>query len=100
MVTWPTPTNQKQLRGFLALTEYYRRFVARYAMIAAPLTDLLKKETFLWMEESTKSFEALPQFFKDPLSNRRWQLNAPNSQMSNYKNNIRKLLHKTFAKTK
>ncbi|KAL9664949.1 hypothetical protein QQ045_020358 [Rhodiola kirilowii] len=37
---WPLPTNLKQLGGFLSLTGYYRRFVPRYAQVAAPLIDM------------------------------------------------------------
>ncbi|XP_042051678.1 uncharacterized mitochondrial protein AtMg00860-like [Salvia splendens] len=59
MVAWPTPSNQRQLRGFLGLTGYYKRFIARYAMIAAPLTELLKQKAFIWTEESNASFEVL-----------------------------------------
>ena len=59
MTSWPTPTTVKQLRGFLGLTGYYRRFVQNYSIIAAPLTDLLKKEAFTWTPAADESFSAL-----------------------------------------
>ncbi|XP_050917693.1 uncharacterized protein LOC127133410 isoform X1 [Lathyrus oleraceus] len=61
MMKWPPPSNVKQLRGFLGLTGYYRRFIANYATIAAPLTDLLRHDSFSWTTAATAAFSALKQ---------------------------------------
>ncbi|GKC82111.1 retrovirus-related pol polyprotein from transposon 297 family protein, partial [Tanacetum coccineum] len=59
MKNWPTPTNIKQLRGFLGLTGYYRKFIKNFANVSRPLTKLLKKGAFKWSKEAHNSFVAL-----------------------------------------
>ncbi|KAF8116614.1 hypothetical protein N665_0016s0044 [Sinapis alba] len=56
---WPTPTNQRQLRSFLGLANYYRRFIQGHNIIARPLTMLLQKDMFLWISEVSFAFQTL-----------------------------------------
>jgi len=52
VVDWPSPSNLHEVRSFLGLCSYYRRFVAGFASIAAPLHALTKKNAvFQWIEE-------------------------------------------------
>lgn len=58
----PIPTTKKELRSFLGLSGYYRKFIPHYATIAAPLTDLIKKNQpnrLEWSEQHHSAFQRL-----------------------------------------
>jgi len=60
ILNWPTPTNQTELRGFLGLASFYRKFVHRFSEIAAPLHKLTGKNTpWKWSEEAQTAFDDL-----------------------------------------
>ncbi|OIT27354.1 putative mitochondrial protein, partial [Nicotiana attenuata] len=61
MLDWTQLKSVKELRGFLGLTGYYRRFIRNFATISKPLTSQLKKENFNWSMEATQAFEELKQ---------------------------------------
>jgi hypothetical protein len=71
--SWPTPKTLRALRGFLSLTGYYRKFIARYGDIARPLTALLKRDAFRW--SLTALVLQLPDFDKEFVI----ECNAPGS---------------------
>src|SRR4051794_11908294 len=53
---FPCPQNLTQLRGFLGLASYYRRFIKDFSKIANPLNKLLKKNTpYIWTNEQQKA---------------------------------------------
>ena len=57
---WPEPRNVRDVRAFIGLCSYYRRFVYGFAEIAKPLHKLTEKNTpFIWTEECSKSFQTL-----------------------------------------
>ncbi|KAI5667635.1 hypothetical protein M9H77_17488 [Catharanthus roseus] len=66
---WEPPTKVHELRSFLGLVNYYRRFIKSYSARAAPLTDLLKKNRpWAWSEDCQRAFEDLKKAIcKDPV---------------------------------
>ncbi|KAH9750077.1 Endonuclease [Citrus sinensis] len=60
ILEWEPPSKVPELRSFLGLVNYYRRFIKGYSAKAAPLTDMLKKNrTWHWSEECQRAFEEL-----------------------------------------
>ncbi|KAG6510926.1 hypothetical protein ZIOFF_028973 [Zingiber officinale] len=60
IVEWQTPSTIPELRSFLGLANYYRKFIAGYSKKAAPLTDLLKKNMrWEWSDACKEAFEKL-----------------------------------------
>ncbi|WMV50916.1 hypothetical protein MTR67_044301, partial [Solanum verrucosum] len=58
--SWPRPLSPTDIRSFLDLFGYYRRFFEGFSSIATPLTTLTqKKAKFLWSEACEKSFQEL-----------------------------------------
>lgn len=59
VVSWPQPRLACRLRGFLGLASYYHCFIKDFGTLAAPLTQLLHKDGFLWTDEATNAFTVL-----------------------------------------
>ena len=60
VVNWKPPRNVTEVRSFLGLAGYYRRFVRGFSVIASPLTKLLRKGIkFEWTDKCQNSFEQL-----------------------------------------
>lgn len=60
VANFPIPTNEKEVKSFLGLSGYYRRFVPGYGKIAKSLTNLLKKDVaFKWTDLCQESFDKL-----------------------------------------
>ena len=68
---WKRPRTKKEVRMFLGLSGYYRRFIPQYSVIAAVLTDLTRKDRpklVRWTEECEDAFERLKEVLcNDPV---------------------------------
>jgi hypothetical protein len=62
VMDWKPPTSVHQIRSFLGLAGYYRRFIPDFSKIAKPMTDLLKKGVkFQWTDRCQSAFQQLRQ---------------------------------------
>lgn len=60
VTNFPQPRNAKNIKQFLGLVGYYRRFIPSFSKLAKPLTDLLKKDKpFVWEIAQADAFDAL-----------------------------------------
>ena len=50
----PSPKNITELRGFIGICTYYRKFVKGFSKLTSPITDLTKKDDFKWNEEAER----------------------------------------------
>jgi ribonuclease HI len=60
VLDWVVPQTVKEVRSFLGLAGYYRKFIENFSKIAKPMTSLLEKGVdFSWTDERQKAFEEL-----------------------------------------
>lgn len=57
---WPTPKNLKQVRGFLGLAGWYRRFIENFSSVVFPISETLStKKKFVWTPEAEIAFNKI-----------------------------------------
>jgi hypothetical protein len=58
VLNWKPPTNVSEIRSFLGLASYYRRFIEGFSKLAKPMMTLLEKNAkFMWSDKCQESFE-------------------------------------------
>jgi hypothetical protein len=60
VLDWKPPTTMSEVRSFLGLAGYYRRFIPNFSKITKPITELLKKENkYVWSDACDEAFKHL-----------------------------------------
>ena len=64
VLSWPEPKNVKDIRKFLGLANYYRRFIKYFAQVARLMNMLTRKDVkWVWGESQQKAFDELKKVF-------------------------------------
>ena len=88
IINWPLIINVKDVQSFLGFANFYRRFIYRYSKLAAPLTNLTKKNVlFEWTPECQKAFDTLKSTFTSETVLRHYDPSLPiviETDASNY----------------
>ena len=64
VLSWPEPKNVKDVRKFLGLTNYYRRFIKDFSQVARPMNMLTRKDVkWVWEKSQQKAFDELKGVF-------------------------------------
>ena len=66
VMEWPAPSSVRDVRSFLGLAGYHRRFVKDFAAKASPLNHLINKGAFHWDKDAQTSFEELKKALTSP----------------------------------
>ncbi|KAA3480856.1 DNA/RNA polymerases superfamily protein [Gossypium australe] len=75
VLNWNPPKSVAEIRSFLGLDGYYKRFVEGFSLIAAPLTKLLRKGVpFVWSNKQQGSFEKLKRILKEAPVMIQWEV--------------------------
>ena len=69
VMSWERPKSVFEIRSFLGLARYYRRFIKDFSRLAAPMTKLTRKEVkFEWKDSCERAFQELkPRLTSDPI---------------------------------
>ena len=67
ILNWPISCNKTEVKSFLGLINYYRKFIPNCSALIMPITDLTKKKTkFVWSQDCQKAFDSLKELLVSP----------------------------------